>query len=521
MGTVIDSSGNVYATGVFEGTVDFDPGLGVQNLISNSGSQDIFVAKFSSSGDLIWAFRIGGSDYDRSEGIGIGPAGNIYITGEADNADLDPGPGNVGVGDVGAVVIKFDPNGNFIWARVTSSGASPTALAVDASGAVYVVGMLGGSVDFDPGVGVFNLSDPGEAPFVWKLDSNGNFGFAAHAPSGMENDGFALGVTVDSAGNIYVTGYFQGTRDFDPSGSQALATQNGENAFLWKLTNTASLAWVVIFPQLDTLPELSGVESSGWGVLADASGGVYLSGMFQGTVDFDPANTVVNRTSVGDEDAFVLKLSSNGNLLWITQFGSVGFDLALGMKFDSQNGGLFVSGGFSDTVDFDPSPAVKAFTASTGNVGGYLLGLNLDGGFRFAHGLVGSGAIAPFGLAVGPSGIPHLAGAFLGTIDFDPGPGTASLTSPSGIDAFVFRFDEDFISVLDSVWVDFGHVGVENGEYDFPYNSLGEGVTSVAIGGNVYVKGDSADTNSSETITLLVPVRIQAIGGTIRIGVAP
>lgn len=76
----IDSLGNVYMTGFFSGTVDFDPGAGVANLTS-AGDQDIFISKFDASGNYIWAKSIGGTSQDNGNAIAVDTLGNIYVTG--------------------------------------------------------------------------------------------------------------------------------------------------------------------------------------------------------------------------------------------------------------------------------------------------------------------------------------------------------------------------------------------------------------------------------------------------------
>jgi hypothetical protein len=96
-----DSAGNVYVSGTFEGTVDFNPGPRTFNLTS-AGMSDVFVAKYTALGALVWARSMGGSDVDNAFGMAVDRAGNVYTTGEfSGTADFDPGTGNFSLTSAG------------------------------------------------------------------------------------------------------------------------------------------------------------------------------------------------------------------------------------------------------------------------------------------------------------------------------------------------------------------------------------------------------------------------------------
>ncbi|SVD84029.1 uncharacterized protein METZ01_LOCUS436883, partial [marine metagenome] len=89
----VDSSGNVYTTGWFYNTVDFDPGAGTANLTADSG-YDVFVSKLDSSGDLVWAKNFGGTEYAKGFSVAVDSSGNVYTTGDfRGTVDFDPGAG--------------------------------------------------------------------------------------------------------------------------------------------------------------------------------------------------------------------------------------------------------------------------------------------------------------------------------------------------------------------------------------------------------------------------------------------
>ena len=184
-GMAVDSSGNVYTTGTFRGTADFDPGAGTANLTSN-GNDDIYVSKLDSSGNYVWAKNFGtASCCEQGYGIAVDSSGNVYTIGTFKNTvDFDPGAGTANLtasGFLDAFVLKLDSSGNYVWAKsFTGTGnVYAASMAVDSSGNIYTTGYFTETADFDPGAGTANLtSNGGYDVFVSKLDSSGNYVWA-------------------------------------------------------------------------------------------------------------------------------------------------------------------------------------------------------------------------------------------------------------------------------------------------------------------------------------------------------
>ena len=229
----VDSSGNVYTVGFFEGNADFDPGPGTFNLttagdgnITSLGQADIFVSKLDSAGNFIWARAMGGPFADEATGVALDGSGNVYtVGGFRGTADFDPGRLSFNLTNAGGqnstqldiFVSKLDTAGNFIWARAMGSrfGEAASDIALDRSGNSYTVGTFEDTIDFDPGPLTYILNAEGDySIFVSKLDSAGNFGWAGSIGGPFSQD--VSGVELDSAGNVYTVGAFQGTGDFDP-----------------------------------------------------------------------------------------------------------------------------------------------------------------------------------------------------------------------------------------------------------------------------------------------------------------
>jgi hypothetical protein len=333
-GLSLDSAGNLILSGYFDGTADFDPGAGTTNLTSTlesggASSEDGFVLKLDSSGDFVWAKSVGGSLRDEFRGVAVDNSGNVYVTGGfRGTVDFDPGAGTTNLttpmtvpinqfqqaeSSQDAFVLKLNSAGNFVWVKQLGGSADSDvgeALSVDSSGYVHTVGVFQGTVDFDPGAGTTNLTvnngnqqAGGIDPYVWKLDTSGNFVWARAYGSPSADTVNAM--SVDSSGNVYTTGYFQVTADFDPGAGTTNLTPVGTiDAYVLKLSSTGDFAWA---------RHIGGAgQEDGKGLAADGAGNVYAMGDFTSTVDFDPGVGTTNLTSAGSNDVFVLRLNASG-----------------------------------------------------------------------------------------------------------------------------------------------------------------------------------------------------------------
>ena len=316
-----DVLGNVYTTGWFSdfsGNADFDPGTDTLNL-TWAGSTDIFIQKLDPNGNLIWAKSMGGTGSDYGISITNDALGNVYTTGYFEGTvDFDPGAGTLNLTSAGSTDIfvqKLDPNGNLIWAKSMGGTSSDygNSIATDAIGNVYTTGFFEGSVDFDPGAGTLNLTSAGSYDiFIQKLDSNGNL-IWAKSMGGTGSD-YGTSITNDALGNMYTTGSFEGTVDFDPGAGTFNLTSAGYNdIFIQKLDPNGNLIWA---------GSMGGIGTDiGISITTDALGNVCTTGRFRDTADFDPGAGTLNLTSAGDYDIFVQKLDPNGNLIWAKSMG--------------------------------------------------------------------------------------------------------------------------------------------------------------------------------------------------------
>lgn len=171
-----DMYGNVYAMGIFEDTIDFDPGLSNFNLIA-SGYRNVFILKLDSIGNFIWAKNIGGSEFVEGLDIEISTKGSIYCTGWfTDSVDFDPSSGvfsQISKGDRDAFLLKLESNGNFSWVNVYGGIGWDIAscISINSNHDVYLAGSFFDSVQFNSMT--TQIANGGTDVFIEKLDSNG------------------------------------------------------------------------------------------------------------------------------------------------------------------------------------------------------------------------------------------------------------------------------------------------------------------------------------------------------------
>lgn len=268
-GIAVDSAENVFATGGYTGSVSFGSG---HTLASTSATQDAYAWKLNSNGSTVWAGSMGSIGDDIGYGITVDSGGDAILTGGwgysqtastgkvSANNDFDPGSGVLKLtsnGGYDVFIVKLAPNADgsmkLAWAKDiggpnTTAGSFDWAKGVttDGAGNVYTTGSFGDSVDFDPGKGTYILpSAGGRDIFVSKLDANGNFVAAAAMGGTVYDDGASI--ALDSSGNVWTTGGFRGTADFDPTAGTYYLTQNGYPAnqiydlFVSKLTQSGLL----------------------------------------------------------------------------------------------------------------------------------------------------------------------------------------------------------------------------------------------------------------------------------------
>ncbi len=364
---VTDNAGNIYVTGAADGQTDF----GGVTLTSNVGQQ-AFVAKYSSSGSLLWVkyiFKIFNGGGCVGNGICLDPDGNIlltgYLTGSGPFIFKQDTISFTSFGVVDLFTAKLFADGSPDWIQVIKGPPSGVfgqgqGITTDGSGNVYTTGYYGDSAlignVFLKGYHYWDI-------FIVKYLPDGTVDWA-HRAGNIDFDK-GNSVAVDKAGFVYVAGSFQDKGDFDgikPNNSGQI------DAFIAKYNPDGSIGWVKAIGGL--------TNDEGNGIAIDPTGYLIVTGEFSGTVDF--GGTTLS-TKGGNYDMFVAKFLPDGTLVWVRQAGGVNSTIGKSISADA-SGNIYVTGSLSGTADFGTQTLTTA-----GGLDAFVAKYASDGTFQWAQ----------------------------------------------------------------------------------------------------------------------------------------
>ena len=249
--------GSITVAGSFHGGADFARNAAPVRLTAQGGA-DVFLAQYSSAGQLVWTRDIGGTSEESmpTRGLSLDGQGGAALLGQfSGNADFDPGPGlaaRTSFSTADLFLARYDANGSFVSVGTLGGpgSVSGTRVLADADGSLLVTGSFTGSLDFDPGAGTTTLASLGQAGasdgFAARYSATGSLVWVSRfgeATSVADRLNSATALALDPTGFIVVGGSFFGSPDFDPGSSALVFTSLGESdGFVLKLTPSGSLA---------------------------------------------------------------------------------------------------------------------------------------------------------------------------------------------------------------------------------------------------------------------------------------
>ncbi len=446
----VKSNGFVYVVGYFTGSnVDFDPSSSGNAYLSSNGLKDGFVAKFTSAGQYLWSFKIGGVDLDEVNAVSVDLQDNVYITGyfRGNGVDFDPSSGTAILnsngqagGDPGyggdMFLAKYSSSGQYLWAfNVGGSllGDNGMVIANDNVGNVFVSGYFRESIDFDPSTSSYNLDANTGTLFVAKYSTLGQFSWAFNLGAGnVDNSSF--GIKIDGTGSVCLTGYFQGVnKDFDPStsGTANISSVGGFDVFVAKYNNNGQYQWAFAIG--------GNAIDVGRDLEVDNLGNVYVAGDFDGSnIDFDPSSSVENLSS-NNRDVFIAKYNSSGQYQWAKRFGANGIDIAWSLAYADNH--IYITGSFQGIMDFNPGP-VSDNLVSNGANDFYITKFDVNGNYVCAFNIGGAGNDDAYRIVADNNNNLYLTGILSSTnTDFNPGPTVNNLSSNGNSDIFVAKYN--------------------------------------------------------------------------------
>ncbi|HMQ89423.1 MAG TPA: SBBP repeat-containing protein, partial [Flavilitoribacter sp.] len=410
---------------------------------STSGASllfNLFVSRFAPSGALLWTVDIPGFTELELHGVKTDALGNIYVAGGfSGTADFDPGSNVYTLTSTGSrdgFILKLDPSGAFLWAFQLTGVGINLFPELDPSGDLLIAGYTQGStIDFDPGPGVAPLVFSSLDCFVARYTPSGALVWAKKLSDGTPgSSAFLTAFHADQSGNLYLAGRFSGTVDFDPGpGTYNLTGSAGGDLFVTKLDASGNFLWTDAFPNLTSTFSTITLVSS---IAVDVQGSVFLACLFDGgPFDMDPGPGSVILTPIGVLDIVVTKLSSTGAHFWSKQVGAAGATIWVRSAAVDAQGNVYSAGFANGTVDFDPGSGVSLFSSNPGNAT-FIQKLDNGGNFVWVKQIAQSRSEGVF---VDNSGSIFCTGSFIGTTDFDPGPGSYNLTANAANDAYLLK----------------------------------------------------------------------------------
>ncbi len=393
----VDNQGNTYVCGYFDNSVTFG-----SNVLASNGSADIFLVKYDPLGNVLWAHGAGGSDADQANAIAVDNNGNCYLTGTFSSNTIQIGSFTLSkTGDISDVfVLKYSASGNPLWAKSAGGENNDVgnAIAVDDNGNCLLTGSFYSSIIHFGSLALSHTGSGGSDMFVVKYSSNGNELWTLGG-SGNTSDEAGNAIAVDKQGNVCVAGYFYNHISF---AAYSLTDAGAGDIFLLKTDSSGTVLWAKSEGG-NNLDNVYGIDADQWGniyitgefydnisigstslvnngngdmlvakydalgnnlwahnaggaaidggaaIATDNYGNCYVSGFF----DSDSIRFGTYKlNNSGSSDLFIARYNSSGTVTWAQQGGGAYFDEVWDIASDNSNGTVYVCGAYSTSVTF-------------------------------------------------------------------------------------------------------------------------------------------------------------------------
>jgi hypothetical protein len=390
-GVATDSVGDVFVTGQYGDalTLYSTNRISSNTLPFTGGNADVFIAKYSSTGTILWAAQIGGGGDDRPHGIATDTSGNVFVTGR-----------------YGAALTLYSTNR-------TSSNTLPFTGGIDC--------------------------------FVAKYSSAGTILWAAQITGTTTSQDIGYGIAADPSGNVFVTGQYRAALTLysvNRTSSNTLLFTGGVDTFIAKYSSTGTILWAAQITGTTTSQDI------GYGIATDTSGNVFVTGQYSvGTLTLYSVNRTSSNTLLftGGVDTFIAKYSSTGTILWAAQIASTSSDVAQGIATDP-SGNVVVTGYYSGALTLYSTGRTSSNTLPfTGGFDVFVAKYSSAGTILWAAQIAGTGNDFGQGIATDPSGNVVVTGYYGAAVTLFNTGGTTGATLPftGGTDVFIAKYNPD------------------------------------------------------------------------------
>jgi hypothetical protein len=455
-----DKNGNLYITGMLMDTVDFDFSVN-QKSLKLQGQYDMFLGKYDNNGNLLWMNQINSRYGTSGVWVDSDKNGKVYTLGFFnDSTDIDPSDQNEFVlpssrwknnyNDL--FFATYTSDGKFIDGKklITSGGGLGDLHALlDANLNLYITGSFetyGNAVDFDPSQGNnTNISATySNNFFLAKYNSSGNFQWVKTISRTQEtnlNSRYIESISLDKKGNVYMSGSFYGSLDFDPGAATQILSSPAPDKrafFISKYSSDGNYQWT------KTIESNSFSNSN---LVFDKENNFYIVGSVSGTTDFDPSAAVKTEILGTKSAGYVAKYSENFDLKWYKLFKSptTGSTGPGKLTFNNDSTVLNFTGSTYGTIDYDPS-SDNFLVESKGNADILLASCSVNGDFLGATAIGGIYSDQGSYIFQDPAGMIYIAGEYSDVADFNPFFEPVKLTSEY-MSVFISKYNPVGISV--------------------------------------------------------------------------
>lgn len=319
----IDLNGNCYVTGTFNGSAGSNIALSATANLTGTGYRQIFMVKYNSAGNVLWARQPAGNAATNhyAKSICVDLSGNSYITGYLGSTGVQFGS-TPALSGPGAYVAKYNTSGVATWSvKVGNNGnLDGASIDVDICSNVYLTGYFQSTETFP--FGSMNSNGMRDV-FLAKVTPAGALAWVKSFGS-ASNQAYGRGLSTDHNGNVFITGDFQRQVVF---GATTLSSSGfGNEMFVAKFDLNGNVIWAKQSTQ--------STRTEGHAIKTAPNGDTYVTGFYQGNNNVSING--ISLTSNGNQHIFVTKFDSNGNNTWAQNSGYVNTgEASMGISLDA------------------------------------------------------------------------------------------------------------------------------------------------------------------------------------------
>jgi hypothetical protein len=370
-----DNLGNVICVGSYSSTsFDIDPGSNTIELTQSSSSVSGFILKLDSNGNYMWSIALPcASAYTSAvpTAVVVDDNGNVMIAGTltlmagSSPVDFNPGAGDNSLGVAyRAFVATYTSSGNYAnvigFEGYNAYEVVISDLMIDDASNIYINGYHFSIFDFNPAAGDYEINANGtNDSFICKLNSAGTFQWV-QSWNDNESNVLSTGMRMDNAGNIYMTGSFASTMDFNPdltSSYELINNTSYAQAYLVKLDNNGGFIYAKNVA--------SGTSAISNDIAFDNDNNVYVIGQTAGIADLNPDDgAALQYTAIGGSDVFITKLDEDGNFIYSNQVGGTNYDEGNAIVYDPISNTFTATGAFYGSMDVDPGEETNTLSSA-------------------------------------------------------------------------------------------------------------------------------------------------------------